>query len=76
MHILELTGIDWREGRFISKLYLDQSIKIRLDQGGDKTCEDRKRRQKTMQFVTPSFYSTCTANILRRIFLKGLENSI
>jgi len=41
---LEVTGIDWREGRFISKLYMDQSIKIRLDQGGDKKCEDRKRR--------------------------------
>jgi hypothetical protein len=44
MQILEVTDIDWREGRFISKLYMDKTIKIRLDQGGDKTCEDRKRR--------------------------------
>jgi len=44
MQIPEVTSMDWREGRFISKPYMDQSIKIRLDQGGDKTCEDWKRR--------------------------------
>jgi hypothetical protein len=53
MQIIEVTVIDWREGRFISRLYMDQSIKIRLDQGGDKKCEDWKRRQKMMLFVTP-----------------------
>jgi hypothetical protein len=26
-------GIDWRERRLISKLYMEQSVKIRLDQG-------------------------------------------
>jgi len=44
MQILEITGIDWRERKFISELYMDQSIKVRLDQGGDKKCEDWKRR--------------------------------
>jgi hypothetical protein len=33
MQILMKTGIDWRERRLISKLYMDQSVKIRLDQG-------------------------------------------
>jgi len=33
MQILKETGIDWRERRLISKLYMDQSVKIRLDQG-------------------------------------------
>ena len=33
MHILKNTSIDWRERRLISKLYTDQSVKIRLDQG-------------------------------------------
>jgi hypothetical protein len=33
MHILKNNGIDWRERRLISKLYTDQSVKIRLDQG-------------------------------------------
>ena len=44
MQILEVTGIDWRDGIFISKLHMDHNIKIRLDQVGDKKCEDRKRR--------------------------------
>jgi hypothetical protein len=30
--ILKKTGIDWREKRLISKLYMDQSVKVWLDQ--------------------------------------------
>jgi hypothetical protein len=33
MQILKGIGIDWRERRLISKLYMEQSVKIRLDQG-------------------------------------------
>ena len=33
MQILKETGIDWRERRSISKLCMDQSVKIRLEQG-------------------------------------------
>jgi hypothetical protein len=33
MQILRGTGIDWHERRLISKLYMEQSVKIRLDQG-------------------------------------------
>jgi hypothetical protein len=33
MQILKGIGIDWRERRLISKLYVEQSVKIRLDQG-------------------------------------------
>jgi len=36
IQILKVTGIDLCERRLISKLYVDQSIKLRLDQGGDK----------------------------------------
>jgi hypothetical protein len=32
MEILKKTGIDGRERRFISKLYMDQRVKVRLDQ--------------------------------------------
>jgi hypothetical protein len=32
MEILKKTGIDWRERRLISKLYMDQSVKVWLDQ--------------------------------------------
>ena len=30
---LKRTGIDWRERRLISKLYMDQRVKVRLDRG-------------------------------------------
>ena len=33
MQILKRTGIDWRERRLISKLYIDQRVKVRLDRG-------------------------------------------
>jgi hypothetical protein len=33
IHILKGIGIDWRERRLISKLYMEQSVKVRLDQG-------------------------------------------
>jgi hypothetical protein len=31
------TGIVWHERRLMSKLYMDQSVKIRLDQGMTKS---------------------------------------
>ena len=33
IQILKGTGIDWRERRLISNLYMPQSVKIRLNQG-------------------------------------------
>ena len=33
MQILQITDIDWRERRLISKLYMDQSVKVRVGQG-------------------------------------------
>jgi hypothetical protein len=33
MQIVKGIGIDWRERRLISKLYMERSVKIRLDQG-------------------------------------------
>ena len=33
MQILKRIGIDWRERRLISKLYMEQKVKARLDQG-------------------------------------------
>jgi hypothetical protein len=37
MEILKKTGIDWRERRLISKLYIDPSVRVRLDQGVTKS---------------------------------------
>lgn len=33
LQILKLTGIDWRERRVIRKLYVDQCVKLKIDQG-------------------------------------------
>jgi hypothetical protein len=33
MQILKETGIDWRERRLISNLYMAQSVKVRLSRG-------------------------------------------
>jgi hypothetical protein len=33
MQIVKGTGTDWRERRLISELYMEQSVKVRLDQG-------------------------------------------
>jgi hypothetical protein len=37
MEILKKTGIDWRERRLISTLYMGQSVKVRLHQGVTKS---------------------------------------
>jgi hypothetical protein len=34
--LMEILKTDWRERRLISKLYMDQSVKVRLDQGVTK----------------------------------------
>jgi hypothetical protein len=33
MQILKNFGIDWKERTFFSKLYTNQSVKLRLDEG-------------------------------------------
>jgi hypothetical protein len=39
MEILKKTGIDCRERRWFSKLYMDQSVKVWLDQGLTKSAK-------------------------------------
>jgi hypothetical protein len=43
MQNLKVNRIDWRETRLNKKLYMDQSVNLKLDQGGDKKGEDWKR---------------------------------
>jgi len=40
MQILNIGGIDWRERRIISKLYIDQRVKVRLDRGEKRSVQD------------------------------------
>jgi hypothetical protein len=67
MQILKGIGIDWLERRLISKLYMEQSVKIRLDQGETRSVKITVCRR---------FCSTYTASTLPRKRLKGLETLI
>jgi len=68
MHILKRAGIDWLARRLVSKLYMDQSVKLRLDQAETKGLKIGKG-------VRQGFYSNCTANNLTRKLLNGLKTS-
>ena len=39
MQILKRTGIDWSERRLISKLYMYQRVKVRLDRGETRSVQ-------------------------------------
>jgi len=61
MQIMKRTGIDWRERRWIRKLYMDQRVKVRLDRGEARSVQTgRGVRQgcclSTIQF---NLYSKC-----------------
>jgi hypothetical protein len=43
MQNLKANIIDWRERRLNRKLYMDQSVNLKLVQGDDKKGEDWKR---------------------------------
>jgi hypothetical protein len=46
MAILKKTGTDWRKRKLISKFYMDQRVKVWLDQGVTKSVKTgRKVRQ-------------------------------
>ena len=37
------TGLDFRERRFVSKFYMDQSVKVKVDQGERRSMKTGKR---------------------------------
>ena len=39
MQILKRIGIDWRERKLISKLYMEQKVKVRLDRGETRSVQ-------------------------------------
>jgi len=43
MQNLKVNIIDWHERKLNRKLYMDQSVNLKLNQGGDKKGEDWKR---------------------------------
>jgi len=66
MQILNKTGIDWLKRRLISKLYMDQSIKVQLEEA-----EEELGRH----VVSHRFYSTYRVSTLPKEFLQGLQTS-
>ena len=73
MQILKETGIDWRGKRLISKLYMTQSVKVRLNRG--ETRSVKIGRGVIKDAVCHQFCSTCTANTLPRKLWEGWETS-
>jgi len=73
MQILKRTGIDWCERRLISKLYMDQRVKVQLDRGRQEVC--RLEEELDKDAVCHQFCSTCTADALPRKLWMGLQTS-
>jgi len=57
---MNIWRIDWQGRRLINKLYIDQSVKVRLDQGRQKVW--RLVEVSERDAVCQRFYSTCRAN--------------
>ena len=70
MQILKITGIDWRDRRLISKLYIDQRVKVRLDQG-ETSCVQIGRGVRQECCLSPimfKLYSEC----ITKVAMEGL----
>jgi hypothetical protein len=63
MQILKETGIDWRERRLISNLYMAQSVKIRLNRG----------ETRSVKFGRGVRQGCCLSPILFNLYSEGLS---
>jgi hypothetical protein len=73
MQNLNVTRIDWRERTLIGKQYMDQCVKIKLDQVEIRSV---KMEEELYNYaLCLRFYSTYTTNTFPRNFLKALKIS-
>jgi hypothetical protein len=57
VQILKGAGIDWLERRLVRKLYMDQSVKLRLDQAETKSLKFEKELDRdSIQLVQRRTY--------------------
>jgi hypothetical protein len=73
IQIPKKTGIEWREGKLISNMYVEHSVKIILNQGETRSVMIKRELHKDA--VCYRLYSNCTANMLSSKPLNGLETS-
>ena len=66
LQILKETAIDWRERRLVGKLYLDQNVRVRLDQEGTRSV-------KTGKIVRRGY---CSSLILFNLYSQYLTNEV
>ena len=61
MKILKRTDIDWRERRLISKLYMNQRVKLRLDRGETRSVRIGRgvRQGCCLSTILFNLYSEC-----------------
>ena len=61
MQILKRICIDWRERRLISKLYMEQKVKVRLDQGETRSVQigTGVRQRCCLSPILFNLYSEC-----------------
>ena len=71
MQILKRNGFDWRERRLISKLYVEQKVKVRLDRGETRSVQiGRVRQGCCLSPILFNLYSEC----LTKEALDGLRD--
>jgi hypothetical protein len=69
IQFLPVAGIDWRERRLIIRLYVDKSIKLKLDQG--KTRRVKSRRGVGQRCCLSPIPFNSTVNTLPKEALEG-----
>jgi hypothetical protein len=72
MQSLKGTGVDWRERRLISKLYMGQSVKVRLDEE-EIRCVKTGREVRQGCCLSPILFNLYSAHFMKRVF-EGFGN--